>query len=423
MAGRTSGWSPSTMRAAPTPGDSAPIPTRSDDESPAAGSGFRMRRSPRHRIAASTSSARAPRTTTVSPTSDAETASRTCWRTGRPARSARTLVAPKRDDSPAARTTAPTRPASTSASRDIPGRTDGVASGDDGRACGLRPCRVRPGRDVAGPLHHRSAGAAVASGDYLGHDRERGLGRIPPAEVQADRPTEPRQFLVPDAGPAKAVASIRLGLVAIPRPPRSDSRARGPSRWPARRTSRRATGRPPRPRDRGRSRRPPHRASPPSAGRRRGTARASRTPAVRRRRPSRTPWSARSPRGGSRPAPRRRSRSAGRRGNASTNSERSPTSTVRDVPRRSASAACRRTSASSAGSPRVPSSRPSSHATRTGAGGSPWPGGCGPIAGPGASPGSGITTAHAPPEWPVERPGSPAPARSEPSAVFAVSGG
>ena len=47
----------------------------------------------------------------------------------------------------------------------------------------------------ARPLAHRRAGAAVALGDDLGQDRQRGLGRRAAAEVQPDRSAQPRQLV------------------------------------------------------------------------------------------------------------------------------------------------------------------------------------------------------------------------------------
>ena len=40
-----------------------------------------------------------------------------------------------------------------------------------------------------------SAGAAIALGDDLGEDRQRGLGRVAPAEIESDRAAQPRHLL------------------------------------------------------------------------------------------------------------------------------------------------------------------------------------------------------------------------------------
>ena len=90
---------------------------------------------------------------------------------------ASSLPPPNRDPAPAARTRAATRPRRSS------------------RAW-HRPSRLEPRlRDGSGPLAHRGAGPAVALGDDLGQDRERGLGRCPAAEVEPDRAAEPGQLV------------------------------------------------------------------------------------------------------------------------------------------------------------------------------------------------------------------------------------
>ena len=92
--------------AAPASGPTASRPMRDRVGQPAPGCGFRARRSDRHSIEASMKIASSPSTTTTSSMPAAATRSRTCCRTGRPSRDARSLPPPNREAAPAARTTA-----------------------------------------------------------------------------------------------------------------------------------------------------------------------------------------------------------------------------------------------------------------------------------------------------------------------------
>ena len=59
-----------------------------------------------------------------------------------------------------------------------------------------------------GALAHRSARAAAAFGDDLGHDRERRLGRRPTAEVEADRTAQLIELGIGQAGGPQPLAPI-----------------------------------------------------------------------------------------------------------------------------------------------------------------------------------------------------------------------
>ena len=59
---------------------------------------------------------------------------------------------------------------------------------------------------------HRDAGTAVALGDDLGHDRERGLRRVPAAEVEPDRTAQPGELLRCHPRVEQPLAPVGLGL-------------------------------------------------------------------------------------------------------------------------------------------------------------------------------------------------------------------
>ena len=87
------------------PSPAAARPTCRDEARPRVGSGLRTRRSVRHCRAVSTAAASSPSTTTTFTRPAAASVSRTCCRTGRPSRGARSLPPPNRLPAPAARTT------------------------------------------------------------------------------------------------------------------------------------------------------------------------------------------------------------------------------------------------------------------------------------------------------------------------------
>ena len=137
---------------------------------------------------------------------------------------------------------------------------------------------------LAGPgeLAHRAARAGSPFRDDLGHDRERRLGRQPPAEVEPDRAPEPVDLRLGHAGLEQPRAAVRLGLARADGPDVPAAAMRAPRRSPARRTSRRGSAPRPRRPVRGRSRRRARPATRPGGGRRPGTAPRSRTPPGRR---------------------------------------------------------------------------------------------------------------------------------------------
>ena len=142
--GRSPGWSPSTTRTASTVGSSAAAssPTRSELASPSCGRSLTRRRSPRQAIAASIAAASAPSTTTTSSIPAAASASRGCWRSGRPSSGASCLGDPNRVAAPAARTrpvTRMVRPA-----RRPPPRARARAPASGGPSRPAAPRRPRP---------------------------------------------------------------------------------------------------------------------------------------------------------------------------------------------------------------------------------------------------------------------------------------
>ena len=125
-----------------------------------------------------------------------------------------------------------------------------AAAGDHHRVLGhrrtsirARASRAHAGRSVAADTSyagtaaaaraHRRAGAAVALGDDLGQDRERGLGRRATAEVEPDRPAQPRE-LAPRSRPASSRRAATVGL-GLARPDRADVPAAAPERLDDRR--------------------------------------------------------------------------------------------------------------------------------------------------------------------------------------------
>ena len=130
----TSGWSPSATRTASAAGSTASNPTWSELDRPRSGAGFTTRRSVRQAMASSTAAASPPRTTTTSSMPAAASASRTCWRTGRPPTDASSFPPPKRDPAPAARTSPTVRDSIAASSHRRAGEVPCATSAGDPRS-------------------------------------------------------------------------------------------------------------------------------------------------------------------------------------------------------------------------------------------------------------------------------------------------
>ena len=194
--------------------------------------------------AARISSAAAPSTSTSGSSAGTPASASRAWpSSGRPSSSASCLTPPKRRPAPAASSSPPTPP----------------LTGDL--------------VDAPAGVGQPAALAAVAHGDDLAHDRERGLLRAERAEVEPDRRRDARLVGLGDAELEQAVAALGL------RPARAHGAdvgrlgARARSAAPRRRAWGRGSA--PRSPSRGRSRparrRPPP-ATPPRPARRRGSA-------------------------------------------------------------------------------------------------------------------------------------------------------
>ena len=110
----------------------------------------------------------------------------------------------------------------------------GIGSAEGARSLTEGPTGDPPAADPAQaqsagqrPFAHRGASSAVAFGDDLGQDRERGLGRSAPTQVQAHRPPEAIEVGLADARREQTSAAVGLGLA---RPDRAHVPAPAPER-------------------------------------------------------------------------------------------------------------------------------------------------------------------------------------------------